>query len=186
MSKFSTPQKWEKNMKLAQNRRCTSSICEQSLHKVWIKKNETFWSYRLHKLGTLKCFGRTDRQTDEQSGPTTRPAFAKVTQVMILLSLAKVSYTLPCQRKHTHWEFPIFLPLLTTRLLRCPFSPSETNKPSNSRIQPITSWAVAWDFQQFDILTSVDSYQPLQPPFKLGISKWCSVSSLTIIEYSSH
>ena len=27
--------------------------------------------------------------------------------------------------------------------------------------------------------------EPLQPPFKLRNSKWCSVSSLTIIEYSS-
>ena len=34
-------------------------------------------------------------------------------------------------------------------------------------------------------LTSVDSDEPLQPPFKLRNSKWCSVSSLTIIEYSS-
>ena len=41
------------------------------------------------------------------------------------------------------------------------------------------------DFQQFDILTSVDSDEPLQPPFKLRNSKWCSVSSLTIIEYLS-
>ena len=39
--------------------------------------------------------------------------------------------------------------------------------------------------QQFDILTSVDSDEPLQPPFKLINSKWCSVSSLTIIEYLS-
>ena len=46
-------------------------------------------------------------------------------------------------------------------------------------------WASAWDFQQFDILTSVDSDNPLQPPFKLRNSKWYSVSSLTIIEYSS-
>ena len=30
-----------------------------------------------------------------------------------------------------------------------------------------------------------DSDEPLQPPFKLRNSKWCSVSSLTIIEYSS-
>ena len=45
-------------------------------------------------------------------------------------------------------------------------------------------WAAAWDFQQFDILTSVDSDEPLQPPFKLRNSKWCSVSSLIIIEYS--
>ena len=34
-------------------------------------------------------------------------------------------------------------------------------------------------------LTSVDSDEPLQPPFKLRNSKWCSVSSLTTIEYSS-
>ena len=42
------------------------------------------------------------------------------------------------------------------------------------------------DFQQFDILTSVDSDDPLQQPFKLRNSKWCSVSSLIIIKYSSN
>ena len=36
-----------------------------------------------------------------------------------------------------------------------------------------------------NILTSVDSDEPLQPHFKLRNSKWCSVSSLTIIENSS-
>ena len=41
------------------------------------------------------------------------------------------------------------------------------------------------DFQQFDILTSVDSDEPVQPPFKLRASKRCLVSSLTLIEYSS-
>ena len=46
-------------------------------------------------------------------------------------------------------------------------------------------WAVTCDFQQCGILTCVDSDEPLQPPFKLKNSKWCSVSSLTIIEYSS-
>ena len=46
-------------------------------------------------------------------------------------------------------------------------------------------WAAAWDFQQFDILTNVDSDEPLQPHFKLRNSKRCSVSSLPIIEYSS-
>ena len=45
---------------------------------------------------------------------------------------------------------------------------------------------MAWDFQQCVILTSVDSYEPVQTPFKLRNSKWRSVSSLTIIEYSSH
>ena len=47
------------------------------------------------------------------------------------------------------------------------------------------NWASACDFQQFDILTSVDSDEPVQPPFKLINSKLRSVSSLTIIEYSS-
>ena len=40
-------------------------------------------------------------------------------------------------------------------------------------------------FPTFDILTSVGSDEPLQPLFKLRNSKWCSVSTLTIIEYSS-
>ena len=40
-------------------------------------------------------------------------------------------------------------------------------------------------FPTINILTSVDSDEPLQPPVKLRNSKWCSVSSLTIIEYSS-
>ena len=41
------------------------------------------------------------------------------------------------------------------------------------------------DFQQCGILTSVDSDEPVQPPVKQRNSKWCSVSSLTVIEYSS-
>ena len=39
--------------------------------------------------------------------------------------------------------------------------------------------------QQCGILTSVDSDEPLQHYFKLRNSKWCSISSFTIIEYSS-
>ena len=41
------------------------------------------------------------------------------------------------------------------------------------------------DFQQCGILISVYSYEPVQPPFKFRTSKRCSVSSLTLIEYSS-
>ena len=41
------------------------------------------------------------------------------------------------------------------------------------------------DFQQCGSLTSVDSNEPVQPPFKLRNCKSCSVSSLTVIEYSS-
>ena len=46
--------------------------------------NENCLSYRLHKLSTPKVL-RTDKQTDGRSGPTTRPAFAKVTQVKMKL-----------------------------------------------------------------------------------------------------
>ena len=35
------------------------------------------------------------------------------------------------------------------------------------------------------ILTSLDSDELVRPPFKLRNSKWCSVSSSTVIEYSS-
>ena len=52
-------------------------------------------------------------------------------------------------------------------------------------IHHTNKWAVAWDFQQFDILTIVDSDKPLHPPFKLRNSKWFSVSSLRLIKYSS-
>ena len=46
-------------------------------------------------------------------------------------------------------------------------------------------WAVTWDFQQCGILTCVVSDEPLQPPFKLRNSQWYSVSSSTLIYYSS-
>ena len=39
--------------------------------------------------------------------------------------------------------------------------------------------------EQFDILSREDLDEPVQPPVKLRNSKWCSVSSLTIIEYLS-
>ena len=41
------------------------------------------------------------------------------------------------------------------------------------------------DFQKCGILTSVDSDEPVQSPFKLRNSNWCSVSSLSVIKYSS-
>ena len=46
-------------------------------------------------------------------------------------------------------------------------------------------WAATCDFQQCGILTSADYYEPVKSPFKLGNSKWCSVSSITLIENSS-
>ena len=50
----------------------------------------------------------------------------------------------------------------------------------------ISIWAPTWDFQQCGILTWIDSDEPVQPPIKLRNSKCCSVSTLTVIEYSSN
>ena len=47
------------------------------------------------------------------------------------------------------------------------------------------NWATTCDFQQCGIMTSGDSDEPVQPPFRRRNSKWCLVSSLTIMEYSS-
>ena len=41
--------------------------------------------------------------------------------------------------------------------------------------------AVTFDFQQCGILTSVESDEPVQSPFKLRNSKCCSVISLIVI-----
>ena len=49
-----------------------------------MKRNKNFWSCILHKLGTpkmLRTDGQTLVRTDGRSGPSTRPAFAKATQV---------------------------------------------------------------------------------------------------------
>ena len=40
------------------------------------------------------------------------------------------------------------------------------------------NWAATCAFQQYGILTSVHSDEPVQPPFMLRNFKWCSVSSL--------
>ena len=55
----------------------------------------------------------------------------------------------------------------------------------NSQNDVCSIWAATCDYQQCGILTSVDSDESVQPPFKFRNSKWCSVSSLTVIEYSS-
>ena len=52
-------------------------------------------------------------------------------------------------------------------------------------VAKIYIWALTCDFQQCGTLTSVDSDEPVQPSFKPRSSKWCSASSLTVIEYSS-
>ena len=42
------------------------------------------------------------------------------------------------------------------------------------------------NFQQCGILTSVDSEEHAQPPFRLTKLQMMFVSSLTVVEYSSH
>ena len=65
---------------------------------------------------------------------------------------------------------------------------TKTSMVLNAALQDMCkqTWAATCDFQQRGILTSVDSEEPVQPPFKLRNSKWCSVSSLTLVEYSSN
>ena len=55
----------------------------------------------------------------------------------------------------------------------------------NPKTTQYKNWAATCDFQQCGILTSVDSDEPKQPPFKLRNSKWCSVNSLTVKKYLS-
>ena len=81
-------------------------------------------------------------------------------------------------------EHSICLKRVKYVLLLAWFKTSSTSSSTFVKTE-IKIWAAAWDFQQFDILTSVDPNEPLQPPFKLRNSKWSSVSSLTIIKYSS-
>ena len=58
-------------------------------------------------------------------------------------------------------------------------------KVSHNLLKIWINWAVTRDFQQYAILTSVDSDEPVQPPFKFRNLKWGLVSSLTVIEYLS-
>ena len=54
-----------------------------------------------------------------------------------------------------------------------------------SLISAFIIWALTCDFQQCGILTSVDSDEPVQPPFKLRNPKSCSVSSQTLQDYQA-
>ena len=49
----------------------------------------------------------------------------------------------------------------------------DTVNPLSFLIFILCLWASAWDFQKCDILTCVDSDEPLQPLLKLRNSKWC-------------
>ena len=79
--------------------RCTSSTWEQSLNKVWIKRNENFWSCRLHKLklGTPKVL--------QSDGPTD----ACTERYLLETSVLKIGKYLPKEKitnKHG-WKFKI-------------------------------------------------------------------------------
>ena len=63
---------------------------------------------------------------------------------------------------------------------------SLTHPKPDQEPKPKIVWALTRDFHQCDVLARVASDEPVQPPFKLRISKHCSVSSLTLIEYSSN
>ena len=120
----SIPVKKEKEiMKRAQNRRCTSPICEQSLAKFEWKEMKTFGVTDYTNLAPLKCSGQTDAQMDGQmdrrSGPTTRPAFAKATQVKIYLHLHNFNIWLSTQpqRSRVGVNSKCYVPCRSTLLL---------------------------------------------------------------------
>ena len=83
-----------------------------------------------------------------------------------------------CTREHNFCKFMVTVQILIMK-------PAEPDPHCYSYIWWIHKWAVTHDFQQCGILTSVDSDEPAQPPFKLRNSKWCSINSLTFIGYSS-
>ena len=62
------------------------------------------------------------------------------------------------------------------------FSHSVGGNHEQTVLYLIIIWAVTRDFQQYGILTIVDSDEPVQPPFRLRNSNWCSVSSLIFID----
>ena len=63
-----------------------------------------------------------------------------------------------------------------TRVARGGFGRTKADLAHKTQLEPRHNVA---------FLTSVDSDEPVQPPFKLINSRRCSVSSLTLIEYSS-
>ena len=79
-------------------------------------------------------------------------------------------------------RFKMFANFKISRRQNLSLADKELNMTVNGNFLQI--WAMTCDFQQCGILTCVDSNELLQPPFKLRNSKWCSVSSLTIIESS--
>ena len=79
MFKYNTPQKWKKIMKRAQIGGAHLQYVNNHLAKFEWKGIKTFGETDYTNLVPLKSCGRTDGQ----SGPITRPAFAKATQVKI-------------------------------------------------------------------------------------------------------
>ena len=108
-----------------------------------------------------------------------------VVQELLHVLLNVMRHSVPCSnlpaRSTECFELHIFKSNIKAEdVFRCQKKNTQVSLPSFSH-----NWTMTHDFQQCGILTCVDSDEPVQPPFKLRSSKWCSVSSLTIIEYSS-
>ena len=74
----------QKIFKSAHNRRCTSSICIQTLCKVWIILIENCLSYRLQYVSTA-LLGRTDGRTEKAiPRPSTTQVKTPITYAMFL------------------------------------------------------------------------------------------------------
>ena len=92
---------------------------------------------------------------------------------------------------HYHWASVSSSPSYIHHIFTCLLPECCNHKmfSSDHSINYILIWWLyeLWHviFQQCGIFTSVDSDAPVQPPFKSRNSKWCSISSLSVIEYSS-
>ena len=78
-----------------------------------------------------------------------------------------------------------FRPGSTYVVVKTEFKSKKLQKNNEVGHREKYNWAATCDFQQCGILTCVDSNEPVKSPFKLRISKRCSVSRLTVIKYSS-
>ena len=92
----------------------------------------------------------------------------------MVVSSAKESQSLFIIRKY--WQFSVVLFFFSKKKF---YFLTQIGLSSFKEI-----WAETCNFQQCGIFTSVDWDEPVQPPFKLRNSKWCSVSSLTLLCWS--
>ena len=104
------------------------------------------------------------------SSPLTVQAFILHSVTYVRLRRAYIVYLMCARAEFNTWKG-------TMNNVKLTVVPSESDSG--------VLWALTCDIRQCGFLTSVDKDKPVQPPFKLRNPKWCSVSSLTLVEYLS-